>query len=35
VAVKEHLEAVCKGVLDSCEQPELEFHKVYSIDPKE
>jgi DNA-binding GntR family transcriptional regulator len=34
-AVKEHHEAVCKGVLGSCEQTELEFHKVYSIDPKD
>lgn len=35
VAVKEHLDAVCRGVLGSCEQLELAYRKVYSIDPKE
>jgi DNA-binding GntR family transcriptional regulator len=31
-AVKEHLEAVCRGVLGSCEEPESVFQQVYSID---
>lgn len=31
-AVKEHLETVCKGVLGSCEEPQLTFQQDYAID---
>jgi DNA-binding GntR family transcriptional regulator len=34
-AVKEHLEAVCKGVLGSCDQTEVVYQEVYPIDSKE
>jgi DNA-binding GntR family transcriptional regulator len=33
--VKEHLETVCKGVLGSCEEPQLALQQVYTIDHKE
>ena len=32
LAVKEHLETVCRGVLGSCEEPQSDLQRVYAID---